>query len=498
MDARTDAAHFMFGRRAVPARLGRGCGEWPGSVWILWLVLLQTAVSMCYAAINVRDHGAKGDKKTVDTPAIQAAVDAAVKKGGDTVVLPPGDYLSGAIYLRSNITLQIEAGATLWASTDPKDYPEKRNKLLLADEAERVSVIGPGAINGQGTADYGDRWGVPDKPKFRVGVLLFENCRDVSIRDLKILYSDSWTLHLKGCERVRIDKVTIRNNYRRLNSDGIDPNSCRDVRITRCDIVAGDDCIVLKSTDPAPCENIVVEDCILESAASALKLGTESKGDFRDIRFSNCTIRNSPTGVGLYLKDGAVMERITFSNLSIETPKETVRTVTPLFIDIEKRHADSPIGKIHDVTFRDIQIRSGSGALLQGMPEGAIQKLTLQNVTFHADWADDYAQRKKPVGGRRTTRDERDTLYARLPSYVTIAHARGLTVENLRVIIAGETFRQFPRSALSLNECDGGVVRNVSREPAGQAGQPPAIALHNCKDMDVADHPAVPVRENPR
>jgi polygalacturonase len=439
-------------------------------------------------AYNIRDFGAKGDRKTNDQKAIQAAVDACVKAGGGTVTAPPGDYLSGAIRLSSGVTLRLEQGATLWASTDPAHYAGKTSgHLLTAENAERIAVIGPGTINGQGTADYGDRWGAPDKPAFRTGILLFTGCRDVSIRDLTVLYSDAWTLHLKRCENVVIDGVTIKNNYRRLNSDGIDPNSCKNVRISNCHLSAGDDCIVLKATEPYPCENVRVENCVLESAASALKLGTESVGDFRDISFTKCTIRNSPTGIGFYCKDGGTMERIRFSDITLETAPAVNRTVTPLFIDIEKRNPDSKVGRVRQVTFENIAIRTGSGILLQGMPESPLEDLTLRNITLRVDKPDAYAKRSKPVGGRRTTKDERDTCFARLPSYAAVAHVKNLTVDNFRVEIADEAFKQYDRSALAGRRIEGGTVRGVTRQPGPQPAGQPVVDLQDCRQVTVSD-----------
>jgi polygalacturonase len=296
--------------------LGGRC-IWIGTIPMAILLLMLVPVEGSTAMFSVRDFGAKGDKQSNDRAAIQAAVEACSKAGGGTVYFPAGDYLSGTIRLLSNVTLQLDAGATLWASTEPSDYEGRR--LLVADEQEHISIVGSGTIHGQGTADYGSRWGVPDRPPFRTGVLLFQKCRHVAIRGVTILYSDSWAVHLKRCETVFIDGVTILNNIHRLNSDGIDPDSCRDVHISNCHIVAGDDCIVLKSTEPYSCENVVVTNCTLETTCTALKLGTESRGDFRDVHFSNCTIRDTPVGIGFYMKDGTTMERVTFSDISIET-----------------------------------------------------------------------------------------------------------------------------------------------------------------------------------
>jgi hypothetical protein len=432
--------------------------------------------------LNVQEYGATGDRQTNDRAAIQAAIDACSQAGGGTVYLPAGDYLSGAIRLRSYVTLHLGAGATLWASTDPGDYEDQETgRLLVADGAEHIAVVGQGVIHGQGTGDYGARWGVPQRPSFRTGICLFHGCRHVAIRGVTILYCDSWTLHLRRCETVFIDGVTILNNPRRLNSDGIDPNSCRDVHISNCHIVAGDDCIVLKSTEPYPCENIVVTNCTLETTCTAIKLGTESFGDFRDIHFSNCTIRNTRTGLGFYLKDGATMERVTFANMSVEAQD------FPIFMDVERRYPDSRVGTIRDVTFKGIHVQSSSGALIQGMPESPIENLTMRDVTIRIDDPQDYAQRRKPKGSARNSPDDRDTLYARQPSYLTLAHVHGLTLDNVRVLISEEDFARYERSAISGHHLADGVLRAIHRQPVGKEGQPPIVNLHDCQNITVTD-----------
>jgi polygalacturonase len=453
------------------------------SFWVL-SVLFVTIKSNA-ATFDVRAYGAKGDQKTNDRAAIQRAVGACSTAGGGTVYFPPGNYLSGTIRLRSNITLQLDAGATLWASTNQNDYEKGYSHLILAENVENVSIIGSGTINGQATADFGRRRDVQEeRPSFRTHIMLFQNCRRVTIRDVAILYSDSWTIHLKRCENVFIDGVTILNNYYRTNSDGIDPNSCRNVHISNCHIVAGDDCIVLKSTESYPCENVVVTNCTLETIATALKLGTESRGDFRNIHFSNCTIRNTPVGIGFYMKDGATMERVTCSNISIEATSPTLHSVYPIFMDIEKRHPDSRIGTIRDVVFRDIQIQSGSGSLIQGMPESPIENVTLQNITVRAERVEDQTKRSKPIGGTRTTRDERDTKYARQPAYLILAHVKGLLLDNVRVLPSDDAMLQSPRSAMSGHQLENGIIRGVYRSPGGDAAKDaPVVVLSDCREM---------------
>ncbi|MCL4693577.1 MAG: right-handed parallel beta-helix repeat-containing protein, partial [Candidatus Hydrogenedentes bacterium] len=310
--------------------------------------------------------------------------------------------------------------------------------------------------------------------------------------EVTILYSDSWTLHLQHCDTVFIDGVTIRNNYFRTNSDGIDPNSCRNVHISNCHIVAGDDCIVLKATEDAPCENIVVTNCTLETIATALKLGTESVGDFRDIRFSNCVIRNSPVGIGFFMKDGGTMERVSFDNITIETanPEEIAyarNSVFPIFMDIEKRHADSPVGAIRDVTFSNLDIQTVGSSVIQGMPEGRIENLTLRDVTVRVNGEMDFSERKKKVGGKRTLSNQRDTAYVRKPAYFAIANVDGLNADNLNVFVGDEVHAAFARAALYCDNVSDGILRGVRLRPADN--ETPVVHLENARHIMVEEYP---------
>lgn len=421
------------------------------------------------ADFNVRNHGARADGKALDTPAFQAAIDAASSAGGGVVTVPSGKYAVARIVLKSNVILRLEKDAHLLGSTKKEDYADGPPAILYADGSQHIALEGPGTIDGQTTADYGARWGAPDKPAFRTKVVLLENCTDVSIQYVTLQNSDSWTLHLRRCEKVRIDRITILDNYKRLNSDGIDPNSCKDVKITRCRIVCGDDAIVLKSTQPFPCEDIEISDCLLESATAGVKLGTESHGDFRNITVRDCKIVNTPVGVGFYIKDGATAQNVRIENIDMQLCPPTYHAVVPLFIDIEKRHADSKIGAVRDVSFENINITGGSGILMQGMPESPLQNIALKNVTFTVKDPQDYARRGKPVGGTRTTKDARDTLYARQQTYAAFAHINTLTIDGLKVDIPPEAFQKFPRSAATLHHVTNPTLKNITRTPVAES-----------------------------
>jgi hypothetical protein len=438
---------------------------------------------------DVRHFGVRGGREAPETARFQAALDACAHAGGGLVYLPPGEYLSGGLLLPSRVGLYLETGATLYASTRQQDYPEAQPHMITAHKAENISILGPGALHGQGTKDLGRRPGFADepRPKFRTGVMLLDECRQVILRDFTILYSDAWACHLRTCQKVVVDGVTILNNYFRTNSDGIDPDSCRDVRISNCHITAGDDCICLKTHDGIPCEDVVVTNCTTESIATAIKLGTASDGDYRNITISNCTVRNSTVGVGLFMKDGGTIESVVVSGLAIEnlrdpklvTPEGLRNMSYPLFVDIEKRTDASRIGAIRNVIFNNIEIRSNNGILMQGMLESPLENLVLQNIALRVAQPYDYSRRAKHAGGTINPHDDRITLYARQPSYCTIANVRNLTVENLHVDAGPDVLQACPRSVLSVFNGERAILKSITRTPAGDFG--PVVDLHRVR-----------------
>jgi len=467
---------------------------------VVSLSVLLTAVS-CWARVwDVTELGARGDKEANDTAAIQKAIDGAAQAGGGTVYVPAGNYRCGQLHLRSNVTLHIEAGATLWIGSSKEDY-KRGNTFLLAQDQNNIAIEGRGTIHGTGQEDLQRKRGDKrPRPDWRVGILKFTGCTNVAIRDVTVRYSDSWTFDLERCDGVVIDGVSILNNYYRVNADGIDPVSCRNVRISNCHIVAGDDCIVCKTREGQPCEDIVVTNCVLESIATAVKIGTESPSDFRNILVSNCVIRNSTVGIGLFIKDGGTAERISFSHCTIETTRRPelaneslLNSIYPIFVDIEKRRADSRIGKVRDLSFSDISILSDNGILIQGMTGGRIENVSMRNVTMRVDRAADYAKRKKHVGGKvEQTEDRRETIYARKPSYVTLANIDGLTVDNVRVLIPDEVFTKYNRSALSLYSVSKATIRDIRREPAGADSEVPVVMMEDCRDALLTNCFALP------
>lgn len=284
--------------------------------------------------LNVRDLGATGDGTTKDTAALQEAIDRCAVLGGGEVVAPAGNYLTGSIQLRSDVTLRLEQGATLTGSPDEADYPITQVRwegkwvqghvgLIYAIGAEHVAVIGPGKIAGYTPPNV--------QPNFRIKMrrpVLVEliNCSDVRLEGFSTSYHGMWSIHPVYCENVAIRNLIIRSTGG--NGDGIDVDSCRQVRIDGCDISTGDDCISLKSGRGSeafllhrPCEDVVISNCTFaDSIFANIGIGSETSGGIRNVRIEHCKFTHARS-YALYIKThvgrGAFIEDIEASDLDV-------------------------------------------------------------------------------------------------------------------------------------------------------------------------------------
>lgn len=398
--------------------------------------IIAFAATATAASVNIQDFGAKPDGKTLSTAAIQKTIDSCEKAGGGIVMVPAGKYLTGTIRLRSNIELRLHPNAVLLGSRNLDDYNPLY--LLYARDAENVAITGKGIINGQGDSFWRGKQRPYQRPE---RTILLKNCRDVTIRDIRIENSAMFNIALEECDRVNIDGIRIINDLKAPNTDGIDPTSSSNVFISNCYIETGDDAICLKShSAKKSTENILVTNCVLISDDSAIKCGTSSHGIIQNCTFSNIIIRNTKYGIGFYMKDGGVYRNLQFSNMRIETvtaenaPAERATNSYPIFMDIESRTENGPLGKIENIQFSDLQIETFDGnCLIAGMPGMPIRELTLRNIRFRILAHRDFGKRHKPRGNRNIKYLAAND-FASIPASFTFGYVDGLVLENVTVV----------------------------------------------------------------
>lgn len=285
----------------------------------------------------ITDYGAKGDGVTDDADAIQKAIDACSNAGGGRVLVPAGHtFLAGPFKLASFVEFHLEPNSRILANPDESVYTEsafRENRgegtlWISGKDIKQVSITGTGEINGNGVAFMGkeleDSYELKPITDFdpRPHVITLINVEKLVIRDVTIRDGAYWTVHLIGCYDVAIDGITLLNNLKIRNGDGIDLNHSKKVRISNCFIESGDDCICLKNRreyqEYGPCEDIVVSNCVMSSRSCAIKLGSENMDKINNVTFTNCIIKGSNRGIGIQNRDEGTISNIVFSNMLID------------------------------------------------------------------------------------------------------------------------------------------------------------------------------------
>ena len=380
-----------------------------------WAVGIGSAGAARTGEYVITDFGAVSDTTVLSTEAIQKAIDTCSEKGGGRVVVPPGNYKTGTLVLRSHVNLHLETGATLYGSTRLEDYLPMRTdyvslrtwsetvQLIFADGVKDVSISGRGTIDGRGSAFKKLSWN--DEGITRPHLLRFIQSQDITVEDVTLRNSGCWMQHYLACDRVKISgiKVFNRNNY---NNDALDLDGCHDVTVSDMMADSDDDAITLKSTSPRLCENIVIHDCIVSSHCNGIKLGTETNGGFRNINISNCIVKPSEdqttqffgdslkrgtSAISLEIVDGGTMENVHVSNIVAEG------TESPIFIRLGNRGrgyapsaTNSPIpidriGTIRGVHLSNITVNNAgrTGCSITGLPGHPVEDIWLSDITIH-------------------------------------------------------------------------------------------------------------------
>ena len=342
---------------------------------------------------DIRDFGAIGDGKTLNTKAIQSAIDACAKKGGQ-VLLTDGVYMTGTIVLKGNVDLHIDRNAVLLGSPDCNDYPEfdkahvnvqklprhRGAAMIYAEECENISITGMGKIDANGYSVVKEcepyHWGwrfkrldLPTPPR----VVFFAGCKNILVEDITMINQPAgWSYWIHDCDYVNFDKVKILADAEFPNNDGIHINSSRNVTVSNSVISTGDDCIIVRANNISLkenkiCEKVTISNCTLTSHTNAIRIGWLNDGIIRNCVFSNLAINETRTGITITLpsrpinepladegREDTLIENMVFSNITMDSIY-----LRPVQIEI----ADSSVTRcaaIRDIRFNAISA-SGIG-----------------------------------------------------------------------------------------------------------------------------------------
>lgn len=448
-------------RRNLLQKMGSGLVGFPA--------LLKSSVptseggSLFYLPQN---FGAKGDGKALDSNAVNAAIDRAHEAGGGVVYVGPGTYLCGTVILKSRVTLYLEAGAVLLGSKDVNQYTPQHGPsasgdtgakhLLFARDAEDVTIMGAGVIDGQGKSFWvpsdrkqvgpEDRWKdvatLYWKPLPRVSPMVeLANCNRLRIEHIRIENASGWTMRLNNCSNVVVDGISLKNPVYGINVDGIDVMNCRDVRIANCSIETADDAICLKcekgdgDTVPA-CRNITVTNCTMTGCCNGFKFGTGTAGAFENITFSNSVIYNDDvdlnariiSGICLEMVDGGSVEGVIIAGIRMQ------RTRTPIFLRLGNRtpRSNGGAGTLRGIMISDILATGAvSTSSIVGIPGYDIEDVTLANVRIETMEETQAAWLSRAIPEQIKSYPEA-RMFGRLPAWgLYCRHVNGLRLRDL-------------------------------------------------------------------
>jgi polygalacturonase len=397
---------------------------------ILMLAACEDRDHIC----NIRSYGARADGQTLNTRAIQKAIDACNKAGGGTVLVPPGEFVTGTIFLKSNVNLYLEQGAVLLGSLDTLDYqPEGvHHGMIYAFRERNITISGEGEIYGRGTSFHNPekahtgpdfqrqytRQGEaympldPVPPDGPIGYLrrpgmmiVLVQCEQVVIKDVTLRDSPEWTIRIGDCDDVVVHGISIHNNLLIPNSDGIHCTTSRNIRISDCDIRAGDDAIIVTGfgtevgvggdtetefdytsrefgNKTGYAENVAVTNCVLQSRSSGIRIGYGAN-PIRNCTFSNLIIYGSNRGIGVFSRDEGTIENILFSDVVISNRLHSGHwwgNGEPIHVSAVKQDPDIPAGAVINVSFRNITAQSETGIMIYGTEESPVKGLRLENI----------------------------------------------------------------------------------------------------------------------
>jgi polygalacturonase len=437
---------------------------------IILLVIVASCSFILHAAdVNITKYGAKADSTTLNSEAIQKAIDECNRTGGGKVIVPAGKFLTGTIVLKDNVTLHLDKGAVILGSTNVEDYKNMDPfadglgvdvgwALLVAVDAKNIGIEGEGRIDGQGsklkaqqiltdTRPEGQRWG---RRPFLVRIV---RCDGVIVKGVTLNYAAAWTSHYFQSKNIRIENVKI-VSVGVAHNDGIDMDGSQNVVIKDCDIVSGDDALCFKTTSSTmACKNIVVSGLRLKSNQGAIKMGTESMASFENIKISDCYIYNTTNGgIKLLTVDGAHLRNVEISNIVMDNVKTPMlfRLGSRLSVFRKGKDTKQETGTFENVVVRNVkakaadsaQLKPASGILITGVPGHYITNLTLENIEIELAGGGTAENARQAVPEAIDQYPEVKTFGPRVPAYgIWARHVKGLRLNNVKFTLKNNDVR---------------------------------------------------------
>jgi polygalacturonase len=473
----------------------------------------STTGSATGSARNILEFGAKPDGKTLNTTAIQRAIDEVFQAGGGLVYAPPGVFLVGGLELKSRVTLYLEAGCVLLGSTSIDDYAYRPgvgvwgdangHHVIFARDADDVTLCGSGTIDGQGSAYWQnvhrpptaaeDLWqdcvAFDYKPidNHRPSPMLeFAMCRNLKINGITLKGAAGWTLRPIACETVVIDGIRIRNPDYGSNTDGIDITCCRNVMVCNCDISTGDDAICLKSENSKNCygamlptKNITVTNCILTTSCNGFKMGTATHGSFENIVFSNSVIYNNDSdplnarvmsGIAVEMVDGGSVDGVAVSNIRMQNVR------APIFVRLAHRTGNAEDSFLRNVLIDGID---ATGSVITntitGIPGLRPSDITVSNSRIRTS-ANGTAAWAKLIPPELTASYPESRLFGHFPAYgFYVRHADRVRLRNIELM----TDKPDERPAVICEDVEDAILSGL--EASAPIGGAPLIDLRNTR-----------------
>jgi Glycosyl hydrolases family 28 len=418
---------------------------------------------------NIKDFGAVADGVTINTASIQKAIDQTAIKGG-RVVIPQGEFLSGTICLKSNVSIYIQKGGMLKGSPNLKDYPENTpsikgmkphrafwksmpsRALIYADSVENIGILGEGIIDGNGRSPaFVTEDDNPNRPK----LIFIVNCKKVRVENLRFQNTAFWLQHYFACDGVIIKGLNIYNHGNK-NVDGIDIDS-KNVVISDCIIDCDDDAICFKSDGNFFCENVVVTNCVLSTTCNFIKMGTASYTGFKNISITNCVLKRPSeslvrdwskqsrgiadtltglAGIALEIVDGGKMDKINISNIVMSGVQ------TPIFIRLGSRM--NPTGSLSNINISNIMATAESfiTSSITAVPGFYVDNVVLNNIQFFAKGFNHPFPLNTAIKENEKDYPENRMFGDNLPAYgFYLRHVKNISLQQIQFNISGEEHR---------------------------------------------------------